>query len=56
MGGKEDIAYKNCQLMMEKFKELNIAFNLRVSIPADTWPVWRNNLLTVLKPLLFKND
>jgi enterochelin esterase-like enzyme len=26
MGGKEDIAYKNCQAMMEKLKSLGIKF------------------------------
>jgi enterochelin esterase-like enzyme len=44
MGGKEDIAYNNCQIMMDKFKELNINFSYHEYPGGHTWPVWRNNL------------
>ncbi|MGO4277159.1 alpha/beta hydrolase, partial [Paenibacillus sp. TAF58] len=44
MGGKEDIAYNNCQMMMDKFKALNINFSYHEYPGGHTWPVWRNNL------------
>ena len=44
MGGKEDIAYNNCQVMMDKFKALNINFSYHEYPGGHTWPVWRNNL------------
>jgi enterochelin esterase-like enzyme len=44
MGGKEDIAYDNCQTMLSKFKELNIKYTYHEYPGGHTWPVWRNNL------------
>lgn len=53
MGGKEDIAYNNCQIMLPKFKELNIAHTYTEYPGGHTWPVWRNNLYNFAQ-LLFK--
>ncbi|WP_192348536.1 esterase family protein [Algoriphagus sp. Y33] len=44
MGGKEDIAYENCQIMMRKFDEMNIDYTYSEYPGGHTWPVWRNNL------------
>jgi enterochelin esterase-like enzyme len=52
MGGKEDIAYENCQVMLSKFKELNIKYTYQEYPGGHTWPVWRNNLY-MFAPLLF---
>ena len=53
MGGKEDIAYENCQLMLSKFKELNIKYTYQEYPGGHTWPVWRNNLY-MFAQLLFR--
>lgn len=53
MGGKEDIAYNNCQIMMKKYDELNIKFNYTEYPGGHTWPVWRNNLYK-FSQILFK--
>jgi enterochelin esterase-like enzyme len=53
MGGKEDIAYKNCQVMLAKFDELKINYIYSEYPGGHTWPVWRNNLYKIA-PLLFK--
>ncbi len=53
MGGKEDIAYNNCQIMLTKFKELNIVHSYQEYAGGHTWPVWRNNLFNFAQ-LLFK--
>ena len=44
MGGKEDIAWKNCQRMLEKFDEMKIKYYYDEYPGGHTWPVWRNNL------------
>ena len=44
MGGKEDIAYKNCKIMLEKFDEMGIKYTYSEYPGGHTWPVWRNNL------------
>ena len=44
MGGKEDIAYNNCQIMMSKFDELKVKYTYSEYPGGHTWPVWRNNL------------
>lgn len=44
MGGKEDIAYNNCQVMLGKFKEMNVNYTYSEYPGGHTWPVWRNNL------------
>jgi enterochelin esterase-like enzyme len=54
MGGKEDIAYKNCQIMLNRFNELNIRYTYSEYPGGHTWPVWRNNLYN-FAPLLFRN-
>ncbi|MBV4358863.1 alpha/beta hydrolase-fold protein [Pinibacter aurantiacus] len=53
MGGQEDIAYKNCQVMLQKFDELGIKHTYAEYPGGHTWPVWRNNLYN-FAPLLFR--
>ena len=53
MGGKEDIAYNNCKVMMAKFDELGIKYTYSEYPGGHTWPVWRNNLYNFAQ-LLFK--
>lgn len=53
MGGKEDIAWKNCQAMMGKFDEMKIKYTYSEYPGGHTWPVWRNNLYNFAQ-LLFK--
>jgi len=52
-GGKEDIAWKNCQTMLSKFDELKIKYTYKEYPGGHTWPVWRNNLYNFAQ-LLFK--
>lgn len=52
-GGKEDIAYKNGQVMLAKLDELNIKHRYYEYPGGHTWPVWRNALYN-FAPLLFK--
>jgi enterochelin esterase-like enzyme len=44
MGGKEDIAYNNCKIMLSKFDELGVKYKYTEYPGGHTWPVWRNNL------------
>ena len=53
MGGKEDIAYNNCKVMMAKFDELGIKYTYSEYPGGHTWPVWRNNLYNFAQ-VLFK--
>lgn len=53
MGGKEDIAYNNCQTMLSKFDELGIKYTYSEYPGGHTWPVWRNNLYN-FSQLIFK--
>jgi enterochelin esterase-like enzyme len=53
MGGKEDIAWKNCQAMLAKFDELKIKYSYSEYPGGHSWPVWRNNLYNFAQ-LLFK--
>ena len=53
MGGKEDIAYNNCKIMMGKFDELGVKYSYSEYPGGHTWPVWRNNLYNFAQ-LLFK--
>ena len=53
MGGKEDIAYKNCQIMLSKFDEMKIKYSYSEYPGGHSWPVWRNNLFNFAQ-LLFK--
>jgi len=52
-GGKEDIAWKNCQTMLSKFDEFKIKYTYNEYPGGHTWPVWRNNLYS-FSQLLFK--
>jgi enterochelin esterase-like enzyme len=54
MGGKEDIAWQNCQTMMSKFDEMKINYKYSEYPGGHTWPVWRNNLFNFAQ-ILFKN-
>jgi enterochelin esterase-like enzyme len=53
MGGKEDIAYNNCQTMMARFDEMKIKYTYSEYPGGHTWPVWRNNLYNFAQ-LIFK--
>jgi enterochelin esterase-like enzyme len=53
MGGKEDIAWKNCQAMLKKFDEMKINYKYSEYPGGHTWPVWRNNIFNFAQ-LLFK--
>jgi enterochelin esterase-like enzyme len=53
MGGKEDIAYNNCKIMMGKFDEMGIKYSYSEYPGGHTWPVWRNNLYNFAQ-VLFK--
>jgi enterochelin esterase-like enzyme len=52
MGGKEDIAYENCRIMLSKFDEMKINYTYSEYPGGHTWPVWRNNLYKIAS-LLF---
>jgi len=53
VGGKEDIAYKNCQMMLAKFNDMSIKYTYYEYPGGHTWPVWRNDLYHFAQ-LLFK--
>ena len=53
MGGKEDIAYKNGQAMLEKLGGMGVKYSYSEYPGGHTWPVWRNNLFNFAQ-LLFK--
>ncbi len=53
MGGKEDIAYNNCKIMLTRFDDLKLKYQYSEYPGGHTWPVWRNNLYS-FAPLLFK--
>lgn len=53
MGGKEDIAYNNCQIMLAKLDALGIKHTYYEYPGGHTWPVWRKDLYE-FAPLLFK--
>jgi enterochelin esterase-like enzyme len=52
-GGKEDIAWKNCQTMISRLDELKIKYTYSEYPGGHTWPVWRNNLYNFAQ-LLFR--
>ena len=54
-GGKDDIAYKNGQIMLSKLDELNIKHIYYEYPGGHTWPVWRNDLYHFAQ-LLFQNS
>lgn len=53
MGGKEDIAHQNCQVMMKKFDDMGIKYRYSEYAGGHTWPVWRHDLFE-FSQLLFK--
>ena len=53
IGGREDIAYNNCQAMCNKFKDMNINYIYDDYPGGHAWPVWRHDLYEIA-PLLFK--
>jgi enterochelin esterase-like enzyme len=53
MGGPEDIAYKNCKIMLGKFDEMGVKYTYSEYPGGHTWPVWRNNLYNFAQ-VLFK--
>ncbi|RDB02632.1 alpha/beta hydrolase-fold protein [Runella aurantiaca] len=53
MGGKEDIAHQNCQIMMKKFDEMGIKYKYSEYAGGHSWPVWRHDLFE-FSQLLFK--
>ena len=55
MGGKEDIAYRNCQTMLERFDEIGIKYTYFEMPGGHTWPVWRESLYR-FAPLLFRGE
>lgn len=52
-GGKEDIAYANCQIMMKKMDERGIKYKYSEYAGGHTWPVWRHDIF-LFAQLLFK--
>lgn len=44
MGGKEDIAWQNCQNMMKLFDEYGLNFEYSEKPGGHTWYTWRDNL------------
>jgi enterochelin esterase-like enzyme len=52
-GGKEDIAWKNCQILIAKFDEMKIKYTYSEYPGGHSWPVWRNNLYQFAQ-LVFK--
>ncbi|TMI74296.1 MAG: esterase [Bacteroidetes bacterium] len=52
-GGKDDIAWKNGQIMLGKLDEMKIKYTYSEYPGGHTWPVWRNNLYNFAQ-LLFK--
>ena len=50
---KEDIAWRNCQIMTAKFDEMKIKYAYSEYPGGHSWPVWRNNLYNFAQ-LLFK--
>ena len=53
IGGKEDIAYNNCQIMRSKIDDMKIKYEYDDYPGGHTWPVWRHDLYKIA-PLLFK--
>jgi len=53
MGGNEDIAHNNCQVMLKKFDELGIKYTYSEYPGGHAWPVWRHDLYK-FSQVLFK--
>lgn len=54
MGGPEDIAYQNCQVMMKKFDEMDIKYTYFETPGGHTWPVWRESIYRFAQLLFAK--
>lgn len=54
MGGKEDIAYQNCQNMLKEMDGLKLKYTYSEYPGGHTWPVWRNNLYNFAQLLFNK--
>jgi len=52
MGGKEDIAFENCKIMMGKFDQMGIKYQYSEYPGGHSWSVWRHDLF-LFAPLLF---
>jgi len=52
-GGKEDIAFNNCKIMLSRLDDMKIKYTYYEYPGGHTWPVWRNDLFNFAK-LLFK--
>lgn len=52
-GGKEDIAWQNCQIMRSKLDEMKIKYTYSEYPGGHSWPVWRNNIFNFAQ-VLFK--
>ncbi|MDH6358824.1 alpha/beta hydrolase-fold protein [Parabacteroides sp. PF5-9] len=53
MGGQEDIAWKNCQKMMQTFDKYGIKYHYTEMEGGHSWYVWRHDLKN-LAPMLFR--
>ncbi|MET3127720.1 enterochelin esterase-like enzyme [Arcicella rosea] len=53
MGGKEDIAQANCQIMLKKFDDMAVKYKYSEYAGGHTWPVWRHDIFQ-FSQLLFK--
>lgn len=51
MGGKEDIAYANCKIMMGRFDEMGVKYSYSEYPGGHAWPVWRNNIYNFAQTL-----
>ena len=50
-GGKEDIAWQNCQIMRAKLDDMKIKYTYSEYPGGHSWPVWRNNLFNFAQTL-----
>lgn len=53
MGGREDIAFNNCKIMIGKFDQMGIKYKYSEYSGGHSWPVWRHDLF-MFAPLLFQ--
>ena len=51
MGGQEDIAYNNCQIMMKRFDEMGIKYSYFETPGGHNWPVWRESIFRFAQTL-----
>ena len=47
-GGKEDIAWKNCQVMIGRFDEMKIKYSYSEYPGGHTWPYWNKQVVEFL--------